>query len=136
MKILISIFGVLLMLSAPAIAQDNNQAAETETPAEAEGEVEAPTSEEVDEAVKVINSIAEDKQKAQGYCDIAMQMDDLKEGEETKAEELGTKMDEYLTGLGENVADAFSIAEVVDPESEDGQKIDVAFGKLYEQCGS
>lgn len=136
MKMLISIFGVLLMLSAPAFAQDNNEGAETETAAEAEGEVEAPTSEEVDEAVKVINSIAEDKKKAQGYCDIATQMDNLKEGEEKKAEELGKKMDEYLTGLGENVPDAFAIAEVVDPESEDGQKIDVAFGKLYEQCGS
>lgn len=133
MKKLFAITGICALLAAPAFAQtDNNQ--EGAEPAEAA--VEAPTTEEVDAAVATLASIAEDQQKIEGYCAISKEMEGIAENDEAKAEELGKKMDDYLTSLGEDVVEAFATAEAADPESEDGKKIDAAFGTLEEKCAA
>ena len=80
--------------------------------------------------------MAADQKKASGYCNISKEMGALKEGDDKKSEELGKKMDDYLTSLGEPVVNAFDMAETVDPASEDGQKLDAAFTALDEKCGA
>ncbi|NJM34650.1 MAG: hypothetical protein HC850_08000 [Rhodomicrobium sp.] len=96
----------------------------------------APTAAEIDAAVKAINLLATDQKKSEGYCAISKEMAALKEGDDKKAEELGTKMDDYIASLGKDIAKAFEIAESVDPESEDGKKLDAAYGSLEEKCGA
>lgn len=131
MKTIFAIAGLCALLAAPAYAQtENNQ----EGAEPAETAVEAPTTEEVDAAVATLNTIAEDQTKIEGYCAISKEMEGIAENDEAKAEELGKKMDDYLTSLGEDVVEAFATAEAVDPASEDGQKIDAAFGTLEEKC--
>ena len=125
MKRLLAVTGLCTLMASAALAQ---------TPPAEQGE--APTKEEIEAAIKTINDMAGDPQKAAGYCAITKEMEALKEGEDEKAEELGKKMDDYLASLGDSVLDAFGIAEVVDPASEDGQKLDDAFGSLEEKCGA
>jgi hypothetical protein len=131
MKKFFAIAGLCTLLAAPAFAQTDNAPEAAEG---AETAVEAPTTAEVDAAVATINGIAEDPAKVEGYCAINKEMEGVAEADEAKAEEIATKMDTYLTSLGEEVADAFATAEAVDPASDDGQKIDAAFGTLEEKC--
>jgi hypothetical protein len=63
-------------------------------------------------------------------------MEGIAEADEAKAEEVATKMDAYLTTLGDDVAEAFATAEDVDPESEDGQKIDAALDAIEAKCAN
>lgn len=133
MKKIFVITGLCTLLTLPVFAQTEKK----DDAANAEATQEAPPSaEEVDAAAKAINAFTEDKAKLDGYCAILKEMDGLKEGDDTKAEELGQKMDTYISGLSEDVQSAFGVAEAVAPESEDTKKIDEAFGKLEEKCGS
>ncbi|MGF1619691.1 MAG: hypothetical protein ACFCUR_03655 [Rhodomicrobiaceae bacterium] len=130
MKTFFAIAGLCTLLAVPAFAQTDN-AAEGEDAA-----VEAPTTEEVDAAVTTINTFAEDPAKTEGYCAISREMEGVAEDDEAKAEEVATKMDEYLISHGEEIAEAFATAEDVDPESEDGQKIDAALDALEQKCAT
>lgn len=130
MKNLIAIGAFCALFALPAMAQDK---------APAEGEevaTEAVTTEEVDAAVETIDGVAEDQAKADGYCAIYKEMEAAPESDEAKAEELSTKMDTYIAGLGEDVADAFALVDTVDPETEDGAKLEEAIGALDEKCAS
>lgn len=133
MKNLFAIAGLCALLAAPAFAQTAN-APEGAEPEEAA--VEAPTTEEVDAAIATLNTIGEDPAKIEGYCALSNEMESVAEGDEAKAEEVGAKMDEYLVSLGEEVMAAFETAEDVDPESDDGRKIDAAFEALEAKCVS
>ena len=137
MKTIIAITGLCALLALPAFAQTEKQGeAAQENAAQEEAGEEAPSAEDVDAAVQAINSFAEDKKQVEGYCAILKEMEGLKDGDDQKAEELGQKMDTYISGLGEDVQDAFGVAEVVEPESEEAAKIDEAFGTLEEKCVS
>jgi hypothetical protein len=133
MKNFFAIAGLCTLLAAPAFAQTDNapEGAEAEETA-----VEAPTTEEVDAAVATINTVAEDPANVEGYCAISSEMEGIAEADEAKAEEVATKMDAYLTTLGDDVAEAFATAEDVDPESEDGQKIDAALDAIEAKCAN
>lgn len=127
MKRLLAVSGICTVLAASiAMAQTKKEEAAPPPPSKAE----------VEAAVKTINGVASDKKKSDGYCAISKEMSALKDGEDKKAEELNTKMDNYLKGLGEPVLNAFGMAESVDPASEDGQKLDAAFTALDEKCGA
>ncbi len=128
MKKIFAITGICALLAAPAFAQDKK----AEEPADAP----APTAAEVDAAAKTINAFVDDQKKVDGYCAIMKDMDTVKEGDDAKAEEMGQKMDTYLKEQGDDVAQAFTVAESVDPETDEGKKIDEALGKLEEKCGS
>ncbi len=130
MKRVLAISGICVLLGSAAMAQTNTPKQGAEDLAEP-----APTAAEIDTAVKTINDFTADQKKVAGYCAISKEMSGLKEGDDKKAEELGKKMDDYLTAQGENVSDAFGIAEVVDPESEGGKKLDAALGALEAKCG-
>lgn len=152
MKSLLAILAICALFTLPAYAQDQSgtdteNAAETgaENGAEAEeangeeaqenGE-ETVSSEEADEAAEVISGIAEDKAKADGYCAIFKEMEAAPEGDEAKATELSTKMEEYIKGLGDDAVSAFATADSIDAESEDGQKVQEALEELNEKCGA
>lgn len=129
MKHLFALTAICALLSAPVMAQ-------TQAPAAAGGaaaEVEPPV--DVNAAIKTITEFTADAKKVAGYCAISKDMAAVKEGDTAKMEEFGKKMDDYLTGLGEQYANAFGAAEVVTPESEDGKKLDAALGALDAKCG-
>ncbi len=128
MKRVLAISGICTLLASAAMAQ-------TATPKEGATEP-PPSAAEIDAAVKTITDFTADQKKVAGYCAINKEMSALKEGDDKKGEELGKKMDDYLNAQGENVSDAFGIAEVVDPASEGGKKLDAAFGALEAKCGS
>lgn len=128
MKALIAATALATLLAMPAYAQTEGEEQEEETV--------TISAEEAEAAAEIISSIGEDQAKLQGYCDIIKEMEAAPEDDEAKAEELGGKMDQYLTDLGEDVADAFGAADSVDPESEEGQKIEEAFEELSEKCGA
>lgn len=92
------------------------------------------TAEEAQAVAEIISSIGEDQAKTEGYCAIIKDMYAVSEDDEAKQEELGEKMDEYLTNLGDDVAEAFNTADGVDTESEAGQIIEGAFDDLEEKC--
>ncbi len=137
MKTIIAITSLCALLALPAFAQtEKNDDAAQENTAQEEATEEAPSAEDVDAAMKAINSFVEDKKQVEGYCAILKEMEGLKDGDDQKAEELGQKMDTYISGLSEDIQEAFGVAEVVESESEESAKIDEAFGKLEEKCGS
>lgn len=127
MKHFLAAAGLFALMTSGVFAQAANQ--------DQDNAAEAPTAEEIDQAVKTINAFAADEAKIKGYCDITKEMGAVPETDEAKMEELGKKMDDYVTKLGEPILEAFAIAEAVDPESEDGKKIDEAFGAIEEKCG-
>jgi len=125
MKHLFALTAICALLSAPVMAQ---------TAAPPAAEAEEPV--DVNAAIKTITEFTADEKKVSGYCAISKEMAAVKEGDTAKMEELGQKMDTYLTGLGEQYADALSAAEGVAPESEDGKKLDTALGALEAKCGA
>jgi hypothetical protein len=122
MKHLFALTAICALLSAPVMAQTAAPAAEPPV--------------DVNAAIKTITEFTADTKKVAGYCAISKEMAGVKEGDTAKMEELGTKMDTYLTGLGEQYSNAFGAAEVVTPESEDGKKLDTALGALDAKCGA
>lgn len=126
MKKILVVAGVYALLAAPVSAQNQNSEEAAPPP---------PSAEEVDAAAKTITDLAADKERVAKYCAIVKEMDTLQEGQDQKAEELGKRMDEYISGEGEEIQNAFAVAELVDPESDQGPKLDEAFGKLDEACG-
>ena len=131
MKHLFALTAICAMLAAPVTAQ-----AQAKAPAAggAAAEVEPPV--DVAATVKTITELTNDEKKVAGYCAISKEISGVKEGDNAKMEELGKKMDTYLTGLGEQYADAFGAAESIAPESEDGKKLDAAFSALEAKCGA
>jgi hypothetical protein len=125
MKHLFALTAICALLSAPVMAQ---------TAAPPAAEAEEPV--DVNAAIKTITEFTADTKKVAGYCAISKEMAAVKEGDTAKMEELGQKMDTYLTGLGEQYADALSAAEGVAPESEDGKKLDTVLGALEAKCGA
>jgi hypothetical protein len=129
MKALIAATALATLFAMPLYAQtDDDNGADEETV--------TITAEEANAAAATISSIGEDQAKLDGYCAIMKEMEAAPEDDEAKAEELGGKMDQYLAGLGEDVADAFAAADSVDPESAEGQTIEEAFEELSEKCGA
>jgi hypothetical protein len=128
MKSFLATTAICAFLAMPAFAQ-------TAAPAGEEAET-PPTSAEVDGAVKEINALIADQKKLAGYCAISKEGAAIPETDTAKQEEIGTKMDTYLTSLGEPTAEAFGIADSVDPATDDGKKIDAAFSALEAKCGS
>jgi hypothetical protein len=128
MKHLFALTAICALLSAPVMAQT------AAPPAGGAAEAEEPV--DVNAAIKTITEFTADEKKVSGYCTISKEMAAVKEGDTAKMEELGQKMDTYLTGLGEQYADALSAAEGVAPESEDGKKLDTALGALEAKCGA
>jgi opacity protein-like surface antigen len=130
MKKALALAGLCALLAVPAYAQQPAQ-----PQAGADAAAEAPTKEEAAAAAKSIEAFADDAKKAEGYCAITKEMAGVAETDTKKTEELGKKMDDYLNAAGAGTAEAFGIAEAVDPESEEGKKIDAAFTKLEGKCG-
>jgi hypothetical protein len=131
MKYLFALTAICALLSAPVMAQDKTQA-----PAAGGAATEAEPPVDVNAAIKTITEFTADDKKVAGYCALSKEMSAVKDGDNAKMEELGKKMDTYLTGLGEQYVDAFSAAEAVAPESEDGKKLDTALGTLETKCGA
>lgn len=128
MKHLVALTALCALLCSPVMAQ-------TQAPAAgAAAEAEAPV--DVSAVIKTLTEFSGDAKKVSGYCAISKEMAAVKEGDNAKMEELGQKMDAYLTGLGEQYADAFGAAESVAPESEDGKKLDAALGAIDSKCGA
>ena len=130
MKHLFALTVICALLAAPVAAQAQAQAPAGGAAAEAEPPV------DVAATVKTITDLTTDEKKVAGYCAISKEISGVKEGDNAKMEELGKKMDAYLTGLGEQYADAFGAAESIAPESEDGKKLDAAFSALEAKCGA
>jgi hypothetical protein len=130
MKFFIAATALVALFAMPVYAQTD-----TENESGQEEETVAVSTEEIQAAAEVISGIAEDQAKVDGYCAIVKEMEAAPEDDEAKAEELSIKMDDYLAGLGEDVADAFATADSVDPEAEDGQIIGDALEELIEKCG-
>jgi hypothetical protein len=126
MKHMFALTALCALLSTPVMAQAQAPAA---------GEAEATEPVDVNAAIKTISELTGDAKKVAGYCAISKEMAGIAETDTAKMEELGTKMDTYLTGLGEQYAEAFEAAESVTPESEDGKKLDAALGALEDKCG-
>jgi hypothetical protein len=130
MKHLFALTAVCALLSAPVMAQTAAPAAPAAGAAE---EAEPPV--DVNAAIKTITEFTNDEKKVAGYCAISKEISGVKDGDNAKMEELGNKMDAYLTGLGEQYVDAFAATESVAPESEEGKKLDTALGALETKCG-
>lgn len=128
MKHLIAIGTIFAFLTLPVMAQDQTE----EETAEAEVEI---TAEEIAAAAEIISEISEDQAKADGYCAIIKEMEATPEDDEAKADDLANRMDEYLTGLGEGIADAFAIGDGFDPEAEEAASLNEALAELDEKCG-
>lgn len=126
MKHLLAITGMCLLLAGPAFAQATPEAEEADTP---------PTTAEVDAAVKEITALTADEKKVAGYCEISKELAEVPETDEKKMEEVSAKLDTYLTSLGEPLVEAFGVADAVDATTEDGKKMDAAFGALEDKCG-
>jgi hypothetical protein len=129
MKHLFALTALCALLSAPVMAQSQAPAA-----GGAAAEAEEPV--DVNAAIKTITELTADEKKVAGYCAISKEMEGVKDGDTAKMEEVGKKMDAYLTGLGEQYADAFGAIESVAPESEDGKKLDITLGALETKCGA
>lgn len=128
MKHVFTLAAICALLSAPVMAQ-------TTAPAAGGAAAEAEPPVDVNATIKTITDLTNDATKVAGYCAINKELSAVKEGDTAKMEELGQKMDTYLTGLGEQYADAFGAAESIAPESEDGKKLDAAFVALEAKCG-
>ena len=127
MKNILAIAGLCALLATPAFAQSNQAAEEADTP---------PTTEEIEDAAETISAMAGNQAQVEGYCAIRNEIDAAPEGDEAAADALDDKMDTYLAGLGEDIADAFDIADSVDEASPDLAKIDAAFAELDQACGA
>ena len=90
--------------------------------------------EKVDAAIRALDAITADAAKAQAYCAIVKEMFAAGEDEE-KAEEVGLKMEQYLTSLGPDYLSAWQLAETLASESPEGKALDEAFDRLEEKCG-
>jgi hypothetical protein len=132
MKKIFTIASICALLASPAFAQEKKP--DNDAAGEAQETTEAPSAAEVDKAAKAIDTFADDQKKVEGYCTIAKEMGTLKEGDDKKAEELTKKMDDYLASVDKDLPNAFQTAEAVDPETEDGKKVDAAFTKLEGKC--
>ncbi len=129
MKHLFTLAAICTLLSAPVMAQ-------TTAPAAGGAAAEAEEPVDVKVAIKTITDLTNDQTKLAGYCAIAKEIEGVTENDTAKLEAIGTKMDTYLNGLGEQYAEAFEAGDGIAPESEDGKKLEAAFIALEEKCGA
>jgi len=95
----------------------------------------AAVSDEVSESVSKLTEIGVDPANLTAFCRIIRELGAANEAEdETKVEAEAAKMVEFLKGLGPKFARAWELGEELDPESEDGQALEEAFGTLEEKC--
>ena len=91
------------------------------------------------DAQNVLKIISSDKAKTQTYCDRAKLGDQIEQaGEKTdtkKTDGLYQKMDELATKLGPEYVALMHGLQDIDPESEDGQEIDLTLEALDKLCG-
>ena len=112
MKLLIPLIAFGLGFAAPAFADDKTDA-----------------------AIRALDALEADPVKLEPFCAIVKEMSALGEGDDVKSEELEVKMEEYLTSLGPDYADAWSIGEDLDPSSPEAAKLDAAFDRIEQKCG-
>lgn len=112
MKLLFSLIALGLALASPTFAD-----------------------EKTDAAVRALDALEADPVKLEPFCAIVKEMTALGEGDDVKSEELEVKMEEYLTGLGPDYADAWSLGEDLDPSSPEAAKLDAAFDRIEQKCG-
>jgi hypothetical protein len=94
-------------------------------------------SDNVATAIKTIEQVGNDPAKLKTYCDMSKLMSSAEDIEdESKAEELDAKMDDYMKQLGDQFESAFEVGADLEPESEDGKAFDAAFDALDDKCGS
>ena len=95
----------------------------------------AAVSDEVDESMSKLTEIGVDPTNLAVFCGIIRQLGAAHEAEdEAKVEAEAAKMVEFLNGLGPRFVRAWELGEELDPESEDGQALEEAFGTLEEKC--
>lgn len=140
MKKVFAIAGVFALLATPSLAQQTGTDAEPPAAAEAAQEAEAPASpptpEEVDMAVKAVNDLAANEEKAEAYCDVLDEEDAVKEGDTAAAEAAAKSFDAFFVSLDDNAQLAFDLDETIDTASAEGQKLGGAFLKLESQCAA
>ena len=91
---------------------------------------------EVSEAVKSLEEVGVDPANLATFCRIIKELGAASEADDdVKSEAAGTEMLEFLSGLGPKFAQAWDLAEELDPETEDGKALEEAFGALEEKCG-
>jgi hypothetical protein len=91
--------------------------------------------EKTDAAIRALDALEADPAKLEPFCAIVKEMAALGEGDDVKSEELEVKMEEYLTSLGTEYADAWSVGEDLDPSSPEAAKLDAAFDRIEQKCG-
>ena len=91
--------------------------------------------EKTDAAIRALDALEADPVKLEPFCAIVKEMSGLGEGDDVKSEELEVKMEEYLTSLGPDYANAWSIGEDLDPSSADAANLDAAFDRIEQKCG-
>lgn len=93
-------------------------------------------SEGVEKAVKAFEQVGGDSAKLKTYCEMSKMMSSTEDEEdESKAQELDTKMQGYMKQLGSEFESAFEVGADLDPDSEDGKAYDAALDKLDAKCG-
>jgi hypothetical protein len=90
----------------------------------------------IDAAIRALDELEADPAKLAPFCAIANEMSQLGEGDDVKSEELEVKMEEYLTGLGPDFANAWTVGEDLDPSSPEAAALDAAFDRIEQKCGS
>lgn len=91
--------------------------------------------EKTDAAIRALDALEADPAKLEPFCAIVKEMSSLGEGDDVKSEELEVKMEEYMTGLGPEYADAWSLGEDLDPASPEAANLDAAFDRIEQKCG-
>ena len=90
------------------------------------------------DAHKVVKIISGNKAKTQTYCDINKLGEQIEEANEKKdsktADELSQKMKELEKKLGPEYVALMDGLQAIDPDSEDGQEIDLVLGALDKLC--
>lgn len=88
-----------------------------------------------DAAIRALDALEADPAKLEPFCAIVKEMTALGEGDDVRSEELEVKMEEYMTGLGPEYADAWSLGEDLDPSSTEAANLDAAFDRIEQKCG-
>ena len=88
-----------------------------------------------DAAIRALDELEADPAKLEPFCAITKEMSQLGEGDDVKSEELEVRMEEYLTSLGPDYANAWTVGEDLDPSSPEAAALDAAFDRIEQKCG-
>lgn len=89
----------------------------------------------VESAVKTFEAVGSDAAKLKTYCEMTKLMSSPDVEDESKADELDSKMEAFMNALGADFQTAFEAGADLDPESGDGKVYDAALDKLDAKCG-